>query len=371
MLKLLFGLLVSVFIGVLYTFQTPIACAQTTNSCPAPNPGYTSAQQYLDEIYQKWQIRITNVGLTQAKAIHEIFHQIQGTRYLSLVKGAVITGSGGSVSVQVGCPGGGDTDVRLGVYDHAMTKVLILHELGHVIQYCQPDSVSRYSEINSAIASDGYISTYSRTNCFGGIQKSEDYAETLAFYLAPDANEHTCTGGRTLPNPYKSGRFQAHRALAAKVAGELTCGTAQTSPSPTLSPTAVPTYIPTSTATPPPTAQPTPTPTTRQTPPPTQQPPTAQQTPTPGFVCLGCTPTAVIDNQSGKNGQRAGTRERGNQTTPGQSRKKGSTTTSPEPSGKDREKRKHDGKDSESIIERILSWAQRIRENFFGQFGSR
>ena len=202
----------------------PLGCTGgsggTGGPCQQPPQPYPA--DLALEITNKWFISIRNVGADQLRWIYEIFYAVQGTRFLELVKGAEIDGVANSVSQQVDCPSNPGADVLFGnTYGETATKQLIIHELAHVIQSCQPDSISHMSETRNAVAAEGFLTTYSANPCFSGVdQYNEDYAETLGFHLNPNTGEITCGSG---PNPFAGGAHPAHKALAIKVVADYSC----------------------------------------------------------------------------------------------------------------------------------------------------
>jgi hypothetical protein len=188
-------------------------------ACQTPPQPYPADPR--QEMISKWGITFNGYDQDHLKWAYEELYAISSTKFLQLAKGAVIEATPESISQQVGCPGQ-PVAVRLHPYDEVGFKTLITHELTHTFQWCQSEEVSHFSEIHNAIATEGYVSNYSRTACLGGIvQANEDYADTVAYYLNPTAPEFTCGNGAG--NPYANGEHPAHKALAEKIVGSYSC----------------------------------------------------------------------------------------------------------------------------------------------------
>lgn len=127
----------------------------------------------------------------------EKFWDISDTRFNQYVRGSIIkrlayTPDGTNGSRQVGCGAaqGYGYSVEFVEYPgEAFFKFLLTHELGHVMYRCNDSDVIGLTEHINAYTSDGPISWYGEhaSECTGGSNRSEDYADTVAYYLNPEA----------------------------------------------------------------------------------------------------------------------------------------------------------------------------------------
>lgn len=197
--------------------ETRVGNPQSTRQTP---PSYPSdlRQAIIDE----FGITFDGFDNQYLRWYWEKFWDIRQTNLLPLVKGSVIQKSDARFSQQIGCPGS-SVALSLGQYQgEEFNKLILIHELAHIIQNCQPSSKSFFSELPGIIKNEGYITGYSRnaSSCAGSIPLNEDYAETLAYYLNPNSTSRTLPCGDTdLSNPYKNRAFSQHFELANKILG--------------------------------------------------------------------------------------------------------------------------------------------------------
>lgn len=158
----------------------------------------------------------------QMRTLWNKFRDVSNTNFNKLVRGTVITAVEGGNSRQTGCNA---IDLGVSLTGEILTVVAI-HEMGHVIRNCpQPF----YDEQLKAYQAEGGVTNYSRTACTyitrehpiptAWEHESEDYAETITYYLHPQASEQTAACAGRGPNPYANGKKPLHYAVAKKILG--------------------------------------------------------------------------------------------------------------------------------------------------------
>lgn len=111
-------------------------------------------------------------------------------------------------------------------------KVLLIHELGHVIRG-EPGSTKANSydqRLQSAVNQDalkngdaGYLTGYGKSPCYGTPNIDEDFAETVTYYINKGAKEEDLGCGIKSANglnPLESGLYPAHLTFIKSVLGE-------------------------------------------------------------------------------------------------------------------------------------------------------
>lgn len=95
-------------------------------------------------------------------------------------------------------------------------KVLLIHELGHIIRG-DPGSTKANNydrQLQSAVGKDGgYLTGYGENPCYGTPNIDEDFAETVTYYVNKGAKEEDLGCGIKSTNginPLKSGLYPAH-----------------------------------------------------------------------------------------------------------------------------------------------------------------
>lgn len=94
-------------------------------------------------------------------------------------------------------------------------KVLLIHELGHVIRGDPGLTQQRYDQLlQQAINQDGgYLTGYGQNACTGTLAVDEDFAETVAYYINKGTPERNLACGQKSfdgLNPLYSGRYPNH-----------------------------------------------------------------------------------------------------------------------------------------------------------------
>jgi hypothetical protein len=183
--------------------EQPAECTAGTGlDCKEKPKDYPSDLQKA--IKDKFGITMNGFDNETLKWAWEKLHCTASSKFNDLVKGAVISQASGRFSKQVGCPPG--PTVELHKYDNeAFFKFIFTHELGHSIRNCKPRNVNKYNEHLNAIKAEGAISYYGghASSCTGSDNASEDYADTMAYFVTPDAgfSSGPC-GPKNPPNPY-------------------------------------------------------------------------------------------------------------------------------------------------------------------------
>lgn len=182
------------FPGNVKTWYSRLVPAGTYGALVPTTP--TSA--LADKIKNQFGITMNGFGDTQLQWAYEKFYTLyQRTKIGNYISGVtIIPTSGGSYTQDK------DT-IYLKVYTVQQTfNVIMLHELGHVIQLRTRLFVT---ELTNAISQEYYLTTYSANadadsglpstdpnygQC-DGFKFNEDYAETIAYYLNPAAQSLT------------------------------------------------------------------------------------------------------------------------------------------------------------------------------------
>lgn len=181
---------------------------------PAPPPPSDIRQGIIDEF------GITFNGLSQEKLqfAWEKFWDIKHTNFFNLL-GDVTVDIHDDTSEQVNC---GLIKLRRGLVENGgeeLFKVVITHELSHIIFHCNDESKSHRIDHENAFADEGGVTLYGEVACYGTSPISEDYAEMLAYYLNPGVIEQTGCGSRGV-EPYADGKFPEHFKVAKMILGE-------------------------------------------------------------------------------------------------------------------------------------------------------
>jgi hypothetical protein len=90
-------------------------------------------------------------------------------------------------------------------------QFILTHEMGHIIRNCNPRNAAKYNEHLNVFSDEGGISYYARnaSTCTGSDNRSEDYADMIAYYLHPQSLMSSC-GPQPSKNPYADGGFAKH-----------------------------------------------------------------------------------------------------------------------------------------------------------------
>lgn len=198
------------------TPQATSAPNQTTEKPPAPPP----PEEIGQAIATQFGINISGFGTQQLQWTWEKLWEVSNTRFIALVRGTSVTVGPGT---QTGCK-----SVNLpaiGTKDGF--TVVLFHELGHIIRNCSPQADSGYQKHLEALFNEGSVSNYAKELCTYGsgeksqwVRESEDYAETITYYLHPNASQQTVRCAGSGPNPYSDGSNNLHFDVAKSVLGD-------------------------------------------------------------------------------------------------------------------------------------------------------
>lgn len=227
----------------------PASCAGSggANCIQPPNYPADLEQAILD----KFGVHFVGFDAEHLKWYWEELWNTSGTNFSKLIKGAVVDAAfcpnEGNFSCQKGC--GGPVSIYFGTYaGEEFNKVLIVHELGHYINYCNNETGASYvSDFDKAFADEGGITYYAQNAgpCSGSDNQSEDYAEMITYYLHPKSLSQSinCGPNNGAPNPFydangqRNGKFPEHFAVAQKILGTFACSaTAPSGATPTPTP---------------------------------------------------------------------------------------------------------------------------------------
>lgn len=180
---------------------------------PKP-PAYPS--DLRQAMIDKFQVTLNGFGQDQLKWAWEKFWDVSNTKFPALVKGTTLTAVEPGLSEQTGC-----RTVNMGAYTtEELFKVIIIHELGHVIRNCNQDIDSLKSAHLDALSHEGGVTAYADTACLPGTDReSEDYAEMIAYFLNPDVVEQTVRSCNRGVVPFANNKYPKHFALAKQILG--------------------------------------------------------------------------------------------------------------------------------------------------------
>ncbi len=198
-------------------------CQVQSGSGVHPNAPNVDPSQLRQAIFEKFAITMNYFDDNHLKWAWEKLNEVSNTKFPGLVRGSVINARSGSE--QVGCPGS-SIAVYLEQYPETLFKYGLIHELGHVIKNCQPDSVNFSTQFSNAYAVEKGVTYYANHafDCTGSIDKDEDYAEMIARYLSPGTGVQLVIGNArcVAPNPEVinlSSSFPLHYNVAKLILG--------------------------------------------------------------------------------------------------------------------------------------------------------
>lgn len=176
---------------------------------PPPPP-----ENLATAIQQQFGITMIGFGRPHLQWAWEKFWDVSHTRFTELAKGTTITATT-AVSEQLGC-----RKIILNPQTSGdQFKVVLFHELGHIIDHCPPDTQSFKTEHARVFLHEGPITGYAEFSCYGTPKVDEDYAEMITYYLNPTVKEViNCHNRGTFP--FANGKYPMHFELARKILGE-------------------------------------------------------------------------------------------------------------------------------------------------------
>lgn len=244
--KLVFSFLISILIFATFAVEPVLAQTFKSNSVitkvgdapedqkpkiggsgvkhPAP-PAPANLQQ---AIYDQFNIDLNDFSQQELNWAWEKFWDIQHTKFFELTKGTHVFRTAGSSETK-GC------SVYFAHYPiQELFNVILIHELGHVIQNCPRDAKSLATKHNNlyqngknTVTGYGLPKSFapngSALSCFGYPAWGENYAEMITYYLNPNAKEQTVGNGTCVNNgtvPFADGKHQDYFDLAREILGE-------------------------------------------------------------------------------------------------------------------------------------------------------
>lgn len=141
------------------------------------------------------------------------FWDVSNTQFITLVRGTTITLIAG-LSEQLGCK---SVLFKPPATQEAFNVVLI-HELGHIAYWCNPDAQSGKTQHENVFAQEGGMTGYAQYACFGTPPVNEDYAEMLTYYVNPGIKEVIDCHIRDQV-PFGDDRYPLHFNLANSILG--------------------------------------------------------------------------------------------------------------------------------------------------------
>ncbi len=185
-----------------------------TQGGEAPPPPQDIRQGIIDEF------GITMNGFTQEQLqwAWEKYWDVSHTNFINLVRGTVVTAHSG-MSEQTGCKTFLLRD-ELGITrgDATLFKVVLIHEFGHIIYWCG-DGERATTDHENAFVSEGGMTGYGASGCYGTPPITEDYAEMITYYLNRNVLEQTGCELRGVV-PFADGKYPKHFETARKILGD-------------------------------------------------------------------------------------------------------------------------------------------------------
>lgn len=184
-----------------------------------------------DAIYDQFNIELNGFSPQELDWAWAKFWDVKHTKFFELAQGTRVYRTTGGSEVK-GCT------VYFDYYNtQELFNVILIHELGHIIQNCAGDRrsfVTKHNNIylNGQNPLTGYGTPKTRggsgvaLSCFGYPAWGENYAELIAYYLNPTAKEQTVAGGGSsgcINNntvPFADGKHQDYFDLAREILGE-------------------------------------------------------------------------------------------------------------------------------------------------------
>lgn len=221
-----FFLFVLVFTSTVYsqlqtdsnTVKTRVGNPTTPGSGEVPPP----PEDIRQGIINNFGVTMNGFDIDHLRWTWERLWEVSNTKFIEMVRGAIVQASSGGLSYQAGCFGG-ETSLYLGQYQpREFFKFIVLHEFGHIVTACNTRARTLQVEQQNAFYQEGGVSYYANnaTACAGSNGLNEDYADMLAYYLDRAAGLSSGPKGCGVanpPNPYGSGGFPIHAGVAERV----------------------------------------------------------------------------------------------------------------------------------------------------------
>jgi hypothetical protein len=194
---------------------TKVGNPQDTTHGTAPPPPADIRQGIIDQ----FGITMNGFQPQQLQWAWEKFWDVSHTNFIDLVRGTEITAFDG-MSEQTGCRSfllRSSLGIDRG--DETLFKVVLIHEMGHIIYHCNVESKAHIVDHENAFSAEGGMTLYGETACYGTEPTHEDYAEMIAYYLNPGVIEQTACGSRGVV-PFADGKYPLHFMTAKEILGD-------------------------------------------------------------------------------------------------------------------------------------------------------
>jgi hypothetical protein len=237
--KIWIGILVGFL--ALTTLGAAFSSSPTSETSPSklfegtlPPPANSDYAKLHEDILNTFKIDMDNsFSYDYLKWTWEKFSSIKNTKFFGLVNSdsrtVRVIRDDSQINAQIGC-----SEIRMrGIssatgqpYPEPLFKVVLIHELSHIIDSCNLDSISHKSQLSNIRDQEGYITNYSANaaTCVGSNNLNEDYAEMITYYLNPEFSEQSLRIGTACEptittNPYAGGKKPLHQNLASTILG--------------------------------------------------------------------------------------------------------------------------------------------------------
>lgn len=147
----------------------------------------------------------------------EFMHRASNTRFPEYAAGTVVGVDDGG-SHMTGCK---TIFLRSTYPSYELFAPIFAHEIGHVVFRCTPGGgLELVAQHSAALEAEGPLTPYSQNLCLyknptPDNRVSENFSETIAYYLNPESD--AVTGCGSGPNPYAGGAHPRHLEVARNI----------------------------------------------------------------------------------------------------------------------------------------------------------
>lgn len=192
-------------------------------TCTHPTAPAVADSELEQNIINKFGIRMVGFDAKRLRWAWEKLWDVSNTKFPGFVRGSTVQATTPGDSARLDCPGRPTTTIRLGISeDPEWFKLVFIHEFGHVIEMCPSSQSNYWAAFENAFNTEKGISFYAQNanSCTGSNNKSEDYAEMIAYYLNPATNAQTprCAPAGS-KNPNMQVNFPMHYNVAKDILG--------------------------------------------------------------------------------------------------------------------------------------------------------
>lgn len=197
--------------------------ATATGSADHPKAPPIDPSGLRQAIIDQFGITMNGFGSVQLQWAWEKLWDMSKTNFNKLIHGKSPNVTAQAVapsdSQQLNCG-----QVNVGVYQQeVLFKIVLTHELGHIIYWCNENELNRKREHAVAYADEGAVTGYGEPvngkACTGTPAITEDYPEMITYYLNPGIPEQTVSCSNRKQIPYGNGRYPLHFNIATQVLG--------------------------------------------------------------------------------------------------------------------------------------------------------